>query len=76
MVPEGFTLADVGEVYFHHGNADGPNTVGQGDGGVGISSWIHYHSIEKAIGFLQFVNQAAFMVRLVIIEFDVGENVL
>ncbi len=62
MTPIGLSLADVGDVYLHHGNTDGPNAVGQSDGSVGVTSWVHDYAIVIAIGFLKLIDQATLMV--------------
>lgn len=73
MTPIGLSLADVGDVYLHHGNADGPNAVSQSDGCVSITSWVHDHAIVNAIGLLKLVDQATLMVRLVVIQLYIRE---
>ena len=67
MAPVGFALADVGDVNFDNRDADGPNAIGKGDGGVGISARIDHRAIVTAVSLLQLVDEAAFVVRLVII---------
>lgn len=62
MMPVGFALADVGEVNLDHGDADGPDAIGKGDGGVGVGSGIHHYTVVAAIGLLQLVDEKAFMV--------------
>lgn len=62
-------LADVGNVYFHDRYANGTDAVGQGDGSVGIGSWIHHHGIVLSVSLLQLVDEATFVVRLVIGKF-------
>lgn len=61
-----FAFGDVGNVNFHDGDIDGTDAVGQGDGSVGVASWIHHHGIVLSISLLQFVDEAALMVRLVV----------
>lgn len=73
MTPVGLPFADVGDMNFNHGNADGPDAVGNGDGSVGVSAWIHHHTVVLMIRLLQFVDEEAFVVRLIIIQLDVGE---
>ena len=64
---------NVGNVDLHHGNADGADAVGEGDGSVGVGSRVHDHSIILTISFLQLVNQNTFVVRLEIGKFMLGE---
>jgi len=73
MTPIRLPLADVGDVDLHHGHVDATDAVGQGDGGVRVGSRIHDHAVVFAIGFLELVNQAALMVRLVVIKLDFRE---
>lgn len=73
MTPIGLSLADVGDVYLHHGNVDGPDAVGQSDGSVGVSSWVYDHAIVIAISFLKLIDQATLMVRLVVIQLYIRE---
>ena len=73
MAPVRLALANVGDVHLNHRNADGPDAIGQGDGSVGIASGVHHHPVVNAVGFLEFVDQITFMVRLVIVQFHLGE---
>lgn len=73
MTPIGLSLADVGDVYLHHGNADGPDTIGQSDGSVGVTSRVHNHAVVDAICLLKLIDQATLMVRLVVIQLYVRE---
>ena len=60
---------NVGDVHLNHGDADGADAVGEGDGSMGIASRIHHHGIILTVSFLQLVNQDAFMVGLEIGDF-------
>ena len=57
---------DVRDVNFHDRNADGSDAVGKGNGGVCVGPRIHHHSVIKPVGFLQLVDQAALVIRLII----------
>lgn len=72
-MPERLALTNVGNVHLNHGDADGPDTVCYSDGGMRVGSGIHHHPVVKAVGFLQFVNQITFMIRLVVIQLHIGE---
>ena len=69
-------LADVGNVNFSNLDADGTDAVGDGDGSVSVGSRIHDHSIENSIGFLQFVDNGAFVVCLKVIDFVLRKTLL
>ena len=66
MMPIRLTLGDVGDVDFDDGNRDGMDTVGQGDGSVGVGSRIQYYGVKLTVGLLKLVDEAALVVRLVI----------
>ena len=51
-------------MHFDDGDADGADAVGEGDGSVGIASWVHHHCVESAVSGLKLVDETAFMVRL------------
>ena len=59
-------LGDVGKMYLHDGDADGADAVGQSDGSMGVTSWVHYNGIVLTISLLQLVDEAALVVRLVV----------
>ena len=73
MPPIRLALADVGDVDLHHGDANGSDTVGKGDGGMGIPSGIHHHTVVNAVSLLKLVNQETLVVRLVVIKLDFRE---
>ena len=65
---------DVGDMHFDDGDADGTDAVGDGDGSVGIASWVHHHGIILTVSCLQLVDQDAFVVGLEIGELMLGET--
>ena len=73
MATVGFPLAYVGAMHLDHGDVDGADAVGEGDGGVGVSARIHDDAIKMCIGLLQFVDEAPYEVRLVIVQLVLGE---
>lgn len=64
-------LADVGDVHLDNRDADGADAIGQGNGSVGIGTWIHHNGIEVPIRILKQVDEDTFVVRLAI-----GQSVL
>lgn len=74
MVPVRFALSDVGDMYLNHGNADGPDAVGQGDRGMRVGPRVHRNTVVNGVGLLKFVDQVALVVRLVIIKLHIGER--
>lgn len=76
MLPIRFSFANVGDVNLHHGHADGPDAVGDGDGGVGVCPRVHDHAVVGIVSRLQRVNQYPFMVGLAVIQLDFGEFIL
>lgn len=74
MAAVSLALGDVGEMHLHHGNANSADAVGQGDGCVGIGTRVHHHGIESAVGFLQLVDEATFVVGLIISELMLRET--
>lgn len=70
MLPIGFSFADVGDVDFHDGDADGSDAVGKGNGGVGIAARVEHHTVVGVVCRLQRVNQYAFVVGLTVVKLD------
>ena len=60
-------------MHLDDGDADGADAVGQGDGSVGIGSRVHHHGVKLSIGLLQLVDEAAFMIGLVVNELMLRE---
>lgn len=60
-------------MYFNHGDADGADAIGKSDGSVGVGTRIHHHGIELAVGLLELVDEAAFVIRLVIRQLVLGK---
>ena len=76
MVAVWLAFADVGNVYLNNLDADGANAVGKGNGSVGVCPRIHDHGIVTGIGFLQLVDDEAFVVGLKIIDFVLWKTLL
>lgn len=75
MPPIGFSFADVRDVDLHYWDADGPDAVGDGDGGMGVCPWVHNHTVVLMVRLLKLVDQGAFMVRLIVIQLNFWELV-
>ena len=64
MTSVSLTFGDVGNMNLNHGNANGADAVGKGDGGVCVGTRVHHHSIVSAIGLLQLVDEIPLVIRL------------
>ena len=73
-MPVSFSFVYVGDVDFDDGDVNGADAVSDGDGSVGVCAWIHDHTDTMAVSFLKFVDEAAFMVGLVILELHLGKR--
>ena len=73
MLPVGFPFADVGDMDFHDGDADGSDAVSEGNGGVGIAARVDHHAVVGTVSRLQCVNQNTFVVGLTVVKLDCWE---
>ena len=69
-LPEGFPGIHIGNMNFHSRNGNSLQSIQNGNGCMGISSRVDDDAIDLAIAFLNLVHKAAFMIGLILLDFD------
>ena len=70
-LPERLSRGNIRDMHFHCGDAHSLQCVQNGHGGMGVGSGIDDDTIDLAVAFLNLVHKAAFMVGLVLLDFNV-----
>ena len=70
MVAERLPLVNIGDMHFDDGRANGGNSVGNGNGGMGIGARVENDAIVRKAHFVQLIDDLTLGVALKVMQDD------